>query len=169
MHSTYPIKETVKILTITKQKEKINFQIRHPENVLAIIGIAVTCDKIADHLDPVGGADIPNKGSIAGYVSLSVPQKGDVVFGDDVQLDNNDYADLIEKAVWGLAQDISGAKKRDYYLKTFLPVNKTLLEGFYEDIYSPSLTSFTGEVLPFLYRVRVYIRYQVTPDKPQTT
>jgi hypothetical protein len=163
MHSDYPIKETVKVLTVTKQQQKINFQIRHPENVFAIIGIAITCDKISDQADP-GVPDFVNKGSMAGFLSLAIPQKGDVVFSDDVQIDNNEYADLVEKAVWGLALDISGAKKRDYYLKTFIKIDKAVLEGFYEDTYSPSITSNTGELLSYLYKIRIYVRYQMTSD-----
>lgn len=47
MSKLHPIKETVKVLYITKPNQKIRFQIRHPENVYAITGIAVTCSLAA--------------------------------------------------------------------------------------------------------------------------
>ncbi|MDP1800827.1 MAG: hypothetical protein Q8L81_05715 [Bacteroidota bacterium] len=150
------IKETVKVITITKQLQKINFQIRHPENVFAIIGIAVTCDKIGEFTGDI----LPPKGNTAGNISLSIAQKGDVVFSDDVKIDSNDYADIPEKRVYGLQFDIASAKKRQLYFKTFYRIDKALLEGFYEDTYSPSMAS-DGVELP-LYKIRIYIRYQVS-------
>ena len=157
MHKPYPIKETVRTIVITKQKQKINFQIRHPENVSHIIAIAVTCDKIGEHVDPA----VEDKGNMAGHIVLSLPQKGDVIYSDDVRIDNNDYADIMEKTVWGLQLPIGQAKPRDYFFKTCFPVDKAVLEGFYEDFYSPQLTIDTGEVLHSLYKIRVYIRYQI--------
>lgn len=161
MHKEYSIKETVKIITVTKQKQKINFQIRHPENVHAVIGIAVTSNLISESAG--GGLDFVDKGNTAGYLALCIPQKGDVVFGDDVKVDNNDYADIPEKAVYGLQLNIASAKERDYYFKTYYKIDKAVLEGFYEDTYSPELTGEHGEPKPYLYKIRIYLRYQVHP------
>lgn len=164
MYKGRTIKETVRTIVITKQKQKINFQIRHPENVSEVIGIAITCDKISDPVDPVLG----HKGNMAGHVSLSIPQKGDVVYSDDVKIDDNDYADIVEKTVWGLQLNISSAKPRDYFFKTSYVIDKAVLEGFYEDFYSPNLTTDTGEVLPFLYKIRIYLRYKVKETEKPT-
>ncbi len=150
------IKETVKVITITKQLQKINFQIRHPENVFAIVGIAVTCNKIPEFT----GDLLPSKGNTAGHISMAIAQKGDVVFSDDVKVDANDYADIPEKRVYCLQFDIASAKKRQLYFKTFYRIDKALLECFYEDSYSPTLTNIEGIVLPYLYKIRIYIRYQ---------
>lgn len=158
MHAEYHTKETVKVLVITKQKQKIRFQIRHPENVYAISGIAITSNLTPD--DPGFGHIMEDKGNTAGHLALSIPQKGDIVFGEDVMLDNNDYADLPEKMVYGFTLDISQAKKRQHYFNTNYKIDKAVLEGYYEDIYSPELIS-GGISKPFLYKVRIYIRYQV--------
>jgi len=159
MKKVYPIKETVKVITVTKPYQKINFQIRHPENMEAIIGIAVTSDKMPDAPPPAStGAPL---GSMVGQLSLSIPQKGDIVFGDDVMIDNNDYSDLTEKTVFGLIYDISQSKKKGLYFETLYPVDKAMLEGYYEDVYAPSLFNSHGDFLPYLYKIRIYIRYKV--------
>lgn len=162
MYKKHSIKETVKVLTVTKQKQKIRFQIRHPENAHSIIAIAVTSNLIIDN---PGFGDIgENKGNTAGHLSLSIPQKGDIVFGEDVMLDNNDYADLPEKVVNIITSDVSKAKKRQFYFKTRYQIDKAVLEGFYEDIYSPDLNDGKGLPKTYLYKVSIYIRYQVNPD-----
>lgn len=165
MHSEYTIKETIKVLTVVRQKQKIRFQIRHPENAESIIGIAVTSNLIPD--PPVFGDISPDKGITAGHIALSIPQKGDVVFGDDVRADNNDYSDLLEKMVYGLTLDISQAKKRDYYFYTLYKIDKAVLEGFYEDIYSPEYNNTEGVPKSYLYKIRIYIRYQMKMVAPK--
>lgn len=161
MSEKYHIKETVKVITVTKQKQKINFQIRHPENVHAVIGIAVTSNLISDPegIDPT----VPPKGNTAGHLAISIPQKGDVVYGDDVKLDNNDYADIPEKTVYGIQFNIASAKKRQLYFNTFYKIDKAVLEGFYEDTYSPELNGGDGLPKAYLYKIRIYLRYQVYP------
>lgn len=158
MSLPFSIKETVKVLNVTKPLQKINFQIRHPENVIALIGIAVTSNLVPLPLRP-GDVD---KGNTAGNLSLAISQKGDVAFGEDVKIDNNDYADLPEKMVYGWAASIESAKKRQFYFETFYKVDKALLEGFYEDIYSPPFqTDDKGIPYPKLYKVSIYLRYKV--------
>lgn len=165
MSRKYHIKETVKVITVTKQNQKINFQIRHPENVHAVIGIAVTSNLISD--PEVMGYDAVSKGNTAGYLALSIPQKGDVVFGEDVKVDINEYADIPERDVYKLSFTIASAKKRQLYFNTFYKIDKAVLEGFYEDIYSPNLFDGGGLPLIYLYKVRIYIRYQVFDDTPK--
>jgi hypothetical protein len=167
MYTEYHIKETVTVLTVTKQKQKIRFQIRHPENVYSITGIAVTSNLLPDVVDmgrDLGGVD---KGITAGHLALSLPQKGDIVYGDDVRLDDNNYGDFLEREVYQVITDISFAKKRDYYLRSNFKINKAILEGFYEDIYSPDLTNTEGVPKAYLYKIRVYIRYQMKTIEPK--
>lgn len=156
MSSVYPIKETVKVITITQPLQKINFQIRHPENVFALTGIAVTSNLIGRSRD-----DKSYNGSISGNLSLAISQKGDVAFGEDVMTDDNDYADITEKSFNGLTASILSAKKRQFYFETFYKINKALLEGFYEDVYAPR-SGEGREPLPYLYKIRIYLRYQVS-------
>ena len=162
MHAEYHTKETVKVLTVTKVKQKIRFQIRHPENVYAITSIAVTTNLITDN--PGFGHIGENKGNTAGHLALSIPQKGDIVFGDDVMVDNGDYSDLPEKMVYNIRLDISQAKKRQHYFNTNYKIDKAVLEGYYEDIYSPELNNSDGVPKPYLYKIRIYIRYQINRE-----
>lgn len=165
MHRDYSIKETVKVLTVTKQKQKIRFQIRHPENAESIIGIAVTSNLIDDN--PGFGQIGEVKSNTAGHLALSIPQKGDIVFGDDVKVDNNTYSDLTEELVYNLKLDISQAGKRDYYFHTLYKIDKAVLEGYYEDLYSPELNNADGIPKPYLYKIRIYIRYQMKSIVPK--
>jgi len=160
MSAIYPIKETVKVITVTKQNQKIHFQLRHPENVSTMIGIAVTASlsTLSDIVPPVPAL---NDSNMAGHLSLALPQKGDVVFSDDVKIDNNDYADIPEKIIYGLQSNIAASKKRQYYFETEYKTDRAVLEGYYEDIFAPSLTDENGILKPFLYKVRIYVRYQV--------
>ncbi|MGZ3931678.1 MAG: hypothetical protein ACXVNO_01440 [Bacteroidia bacterium] len=155
MKPAYPIRDTVMIITVTKPLQKLRFQIRHPENVSEIIGIAVT--STLDKEDST-------KGNTCGYLTLSLPQKGDVAYSEDVRLDNEDFSDLAEINVWGLVSDIMYSKKNQMYFETSYPVDKAILEGFYEDTYSPIAFNPIGEPKPVLYKIRVYLRYKVKEE-----
>jgi len=171
MAKEYSIKEIVKTIVVTKQLQKINFQIRHPENVCHIIGIAVTSNLISDPVNSVMTVDSdgnpisipdPDKGNTAGYLALSIAQKGDVIYSEDVSLDNNDYSDIPEKNLSNYYANIGQSAKHDKYLKTCIKTDKSVVEGYYEDTYSPNLSiegSYTPK--PYLYNVNIYIRYKV--------
>lgn len=157
MKPAYPIKDTVTIITVTKPLQKIRFQVRHPEYASELIGIAVTAT-----LDK----EDPSKGNTCGYLTLTLPQKGDVAYSEDVRLDNNDFSDLMEINVWGLTADVMSSKKNQFYFETCFPIDKAIMEGFYEDTYSPITFLATGEPKPFLYRIRIYARYKLK-DEPE--
>lgn len=189
------IKNTVKVLTINKPNQKIRFQIRHPENVYAIIGIAVTCSLTADGSIP---AEVPipkalakdlvipivtlntttastgnfpisnNIKDVAGHLTLAITDKGDVVYTDDVRIDNNDYSELVEKnlipSFVPKEQYLSGKGK--FYFETKFLVTDAILEGYYEDLFFPksALSDVSGYSMKNLYQVNVYIRYQTTQE-----
>lgn len=164
MSNRYPIKETVKVLSITKPNQKIRFQIRHPENVYAVIGIAVTCSLGLSGKDGDMASGQRAIKNMAGHLTLAIAEKGDVIFTDDVQLDNNNYSDALERKVFGTFIPkfyyLSGRGKP--YFETNYLVTESILEGYYEDAFFPKLKPNeeppNGKE-PF-YQVRVYIRYQ---------
>lgn len=155
MTSKFPIKITVTTLIVKKPFQKINFQVRHPENTESIIGIAVTCNLSLGFFDPALGFLTDT----AGYLSLAVPQSGDVVYGEDVKQDNNDYSDIPTKMIYGLVHPIGEAKKRDFFLSTHIKTDKAMLEGFYEDILSQNPIPDIGIPL-YPYRIKIYLKYQ---------
>lgn len=202
MSSRYSIKNTVKIISITKPNQKIRFQIRHPENVFAIIGIAVTCSlttkrtrslvgtiatnpiqlseaivAVATPKDiTIGSEVIPkevglinvainnNLSDVAGHLTLAIAEKGDVVYTEDVRVDNNDYSELLEKnlipSIAPKEQYLSGKGK--FYFETLFLITDALLEGYYEDLFftAPLLKDETIYSDVVLYQVKIYIRYQ---------
>lgn len=168
MSNRYPIKETVKVLTITKPNQKIRFQIRHPENVYAIIGIAVTCSLGLSGKDGDMASGQRAIKNMAGHLTLAIAEKGDVIFTDDVQVDTNNYTDLIEKRIIGSFfpgfYNWSGTGK--VYFETNYLVTESILEGYYEDAFFPKLTlnDDPPNRAETLYQVRVYLRYQTLKE-----
>ena len=202
MSSRYSIKNTVKIVSINKPNQKIRFQIRHPENVYAIIGIAVTCSltskrtrSVVNSIETnpiqlsdasiaveipkdiiIGSEVIPkNVGQIevsvksgvsdvAGHLTLAIAEKGDVVYTEDVRVDNNDYSELLEKnlipSFVPKEQYLSGKGK--FYFETLFLITDAILEGYYEDLFftAPLLKDETMYNTADLYQVKIYIRYQ---------
>lgn len=189
MSHRHPIKETVKVLYITKPNQKIRFQIRHPENVYSITGIAVTCS-LAARRKVKGGA-----GSNAGTLHLAIAEKGDVAFTEDVRVDINNYFDFTEQQVSriGISEGISFEGKRLTYFETNFKITDAIIEGYYEDSFLTRYGFFINtesvfaeaiatrvkgvviipgtEINPIrdnlLYKVTVYIRYAtLKPSEP---
>lgn len=156
MSQKFVIKTTVTTLIVKKPLQKINFQIRHPENTQAIIGIAVTCNLSFGFYDPALGTTKDT----AGNLSLAIPQKGDVVYGEDVKLDNNDYSDIPTKMIYGIIHPIGEAKKRNFFFQTDIKTDKAILEGFYEDVFAADAPPDSGLPSAYPYRIKIYLRYQ---------
>jgi hypothetical protein len=158
MSSRYSIKNTVKILSITKPNQKIRFQIRHPENVYAVTGISVTCSLAID-TDPKNAIS-----DLAGHLVLAILNKGDVVYVEDVRVDNNNYSEHLEKnlipSFAPQEQYLSGKGK--FYFETFFKIKEGVLEGYYEDLFlkPPVLIIPIIGNTPITYQVKIYIRYQ---------
>jgi len=162
MSSKFPIKTTVTTLIVKNPFQKINFQIRHPENTESIIGIAVTCNLSFGFFDPALGIIKDT----AGYLSLAIPQQGDVVYGEDVKLDNNDYSDITTKMIFGIVHPVGEAKKRDFFLSTHIRTDKAMLEGFYEDVFAHNSIPDMG-IPVYPYRIKIYLKYQKTREETQ--
>lgn len=140
--ATY-LKDQIKTIRITKPNQKIRFQVRHPENALSLVGIAVSCNAYAfRELDII-------KGKTAGHLSLMIAEKGDVAFGEDVQIDNNQYNDLTEKRCWfEAAKTISKIGKRLSYFETNYKITQALMEGYYEDTFLGNVSlNATGAIV----------------------
>jgi hypothetical protein len=179
-----PIKDKVTVLQITKPNQKIRFQIRHPENMYAIIGIYVTCSltyllnniEIGNQARLLAPENLGNSqstiGNLAGMLSLAIPEKGDVVFSDDVKIDTNTYADLEEINLFGrqYQKPYHFYGKQTSYFKTHYLISDALLEGYYENVFSASGINPPGSPLQRInpnrsaYQVNIYIRYQTLPS-----
>lgn len=189
MSKLHPVKETVKVLYITKPNQKIRFQIRHPENVYAITGIAVTCTLGAKRKEKVSTA------SNAGTLHLAIAAKGDVAFTEDVKVDSNNYSDFTEGQTFtmSIVKGIASEGRRLSYFETEYKITDAIMEGYYEDNflteygYAINLEAALAEAIPLrekgiviipgseispikekqLYKVTVYIRYStIKPEEP---
>lgn len=141
------LKYTVTVLPVNRIKEKIRFQIRHPENVSCITGIAVTTSLK------------PWKGDV-GLLTLSIPGKGDVFFSQEVKEVETNYNELIQPGIFNPTPKIySGGKRLHTYFDTNVPVTESLLEGFYES-FVPLAGGMTAGKPIEVYRVTIYLRYE---------
>lgn len=127
--SLYP-RVTIKKLLITKPNQKIRFQIRHPENAAHIIGLTATCSQYPQSTFTL------TRGSTVGYLTLSIAEKGDLAFGQDVKWDKNTLQDITEKKCQAFqATPIAKIATQQSYFETDLEITKAVMEGFYEDVF----------------------------------
>lgn len=125
----------IKTLLISKPNQKLRFQIRHPENAERIIGLATSCSHFAQSVFDLA------KGSTVGYLTLSIAEKGDLAFGQDVKWDKNEYQDITEKNCRALhGNTLSKIGTRQSYFETDLEITKAVMEGFYEDVFLGPIT-----------------------------
>lgn len=174
------IQTKVNTLIIKKPFEKIRFQIRHPENAFAVIGIAISTNLYLLNLNGgfnVGGMSgssptLPatidtNLETIAGKINLAIPDKGDVVYTDDVHISNNNFIDISQSRINAtlstlnfiqVNQNFSVSGKQFTFFETFYKIKSAILEGYYESNYlPPPPIQFSTP----LYQVKVYIKYQM--------
>ncbi len=157
MSNRHPIKEKVILLNITKPKQKIRFQIRHPETVNSIIGLAVTSN--LSYLI----TSKTNYGNTAGVLTIAIAQQGDISYSEAVRIDNNDYVDFTEKTIYNTNSEVELTKigKRITYFETHFPIKEAISEGYYEDVFlkDPLLIEEFISKGDVFYQVRIYIRY----------
>jgi hypothetical protein len=115
----------------------------------------------------VGQIEVSEKNGVsdvAGHLTLAIAEKGDVVYTEDVRVDNNDYSELLEKnlipSFVPKEQYLSGKGK--FYFETLFLITDAILEGYYEDLFftAPQLKNETVYNDAALYQVKIYIRYQ---------
>jgi hypothetical protein len=163
MSNRHPIKEKVILLNITKPSQKIRFQLRHPETVNSIIGIAVTSN-LSYLITPK-----TNYGNTAGVLTIAIAQQGDVSYCEAVSVDNNDYLDFTEKIIYNnnTKLEINIVGKQLTYFETHFPIKEAISEGYYEDVFlkDPLLIEEFISKGDVFYQVRIYIRY----DNSETT
>jgi hypothetical protein len=137
------LKDQIKTLLIAKPNQKIRFQVRHPENAIRLVGIAVSCN--AYTLKEFALI----KGKTAGHLSLIIAEKGDVAFGEDVTIDNNQYRDITEKRCWfEPMKSLSKIGKRLSYFETDYTITQAIMEGYYEDVFLNSVSlSASGAIV----------------------
>ncbi len=154
----YYFKDTIKTILVSKANQKIRFQIRHPENALRIVGIAVTCNAHQQsNLDKI-------KGNVAGYLSLAIAEKGDVAFGEDVKIEPIKYCELLENNIFSqLSSSFSINGKQQSYFETNYKITHAILEAYYEDVFLSNLLFNTSGVNVSITSTSVY------PFNPNST
>ncbi len=139
-------KYKVVVIPVYKQKEKIRFQVKHPEDVDCITGIAIT-----------NNATI-SKGDLAA-LTLSIPAKGDVFFIDAFPLETAKHNELM--GLDGIFKSVSNvflAGKRREYFETNIAITGKIMEGYLES--NSDLGGAAAGDLPEAYRVVLYLRYE---------
>ncbi len=154
------LKYTLTTLPITKVFQRIRFQIRVPENLYAITGIVATVSlaelAVKKGIDP---------GHCAGSLSLALPDKGDVVFNDEVRLGHHDFLDFFEKIVQAnpAPNFFWFSATRYSYFDTFYKIKDALIEGYYESYFRPLAVPEPGRTF---YKLNIYIRYITKEPQP---
>ena len=151
------IKRTVQVLSISKVSQKIAFQVRHPENAKTLLGIYVTTT-----LSRAIKTDA--RITVAGNLSLARPGKGDVIYTQDVKVDNNQTNDQTTNASGALADDehfTRNGTQRSFY-ETNLCIHDAIWDGLYDDIYL-SYASMLKEA-PY-YKITLYLIYELYPER----
>lgn len=124
------IKIVVHTETIHKAGAKRMFQIRLPQNALALDGVSVTGSKTALTTD----LNLSNKNRYCGWLTLQVGEKdncyADLVPFANAELNVHNPSERVgidaEKAWW-----FSGTKSR--FFSVGVPIKNKLIEGYYED------------------------------------
>ena len=179
MEQVRHIKYVVKVISITKAAQKIHFTVRHPENATCLSGIAITgtC-----YLRRLINRDMITKtvNDITGFLSLAIPNKGDVFYSDHIKIETDNFLDKKEQLIGSafLAKKFEFAGKRAEYFDTDIPITDALMEGYYEDVSAANNTTIVFNSTPRLdinpvlatfqqvhnnpeanYKVRLYLRY----------
>ena len=168
----------VKVISITKAAQKIHFTVRHPENATCLSGIAITATCYVRRLI---NRDMVTRtvNDMTGFLSLAIPNKGDVFYSDHIKIETDNFLDKTEQLTRSilLGQKFEFAGKRAEYFDTEMPITDALMEGYYEDVSSGNNTSIVFNSTPRLdinlqlptlqqvrnpvanYKVRLYLRY----------
>lgn len=167
MEKEHKIKHVVKVLSITKQFQKIHFTLRHPENALYLSGIAVTGTKVYE-----AGLEGITRPDSAGFLSLAIPEKGDVFYTEQVKSEKSKFLDFAEQrlALGFLKNAFGFSGKRKTYFDTCVPITEALMEGYYEDTsFVPVIIflAFSPPPPPSItpYTITLYLRYVMNEDQ----
>ena len=128
----------IHIEEIKKQGAKVQFQIKLPSTAKKVYGILITTNPYSDNAIPPDGEDNPpNEGgtSEVGWLTLRIPEKRDVFYAEAIRPSSSYENDFHSIKKQGLAQEFEWwfkGTKREFF-KVTVPIEDTIIEGFYED------------------------------------
>lgn len=120
---------------ITKKGAKLQFQIKLPNTIKAVTGIAITASKTGKVRGSKDGK--PPFTEYAGWLQLQIPEKRDAFYSDLVRFSTHKKQPLgtlpqqelglsVQNAWW-----FSGTQHR--FFNITIPVERTIIEGYFED------------------------------------
>lgn len=147
MNQQQQIRLVVKTIKVRKLTELIRFQVRHPENAHALVGISVSSSK-----------ELPIP-IVFGQLELFISDPGDLAFTEELRFDSNRYRDLLENNInippafeaFGWA----GTNRSSF--QTHYRISQAMMEGIYQDFSqeSPDGIRFNA------YTVNLYLHYEL--------
>jgi len=167
MEKNRNIKYVVKVIYITKPLQKIHFTVRHPENACYLSGIKVSTNNILGEILKVG--QIQN--DVTGFLSLAIPQEGDVFYTEEVFSEIPDYAAIVLKELSAMELGGKTPRKKNDYFNTCVQINEAIMEGYYEDtafsmVLSPVKPKGEFDIRKINpYKITLYLRYQLKEEK----
>lgn len=127
---------------VRKRNGKIQFQIKLPTTIKKITGVRSVIDTRNTFRNVRGFVALDQ---FKGSVSLWIPQARDVFFAGEVLESNGKVSGIFRKPEFGFVHSdafwISG--RRPELLSVEVPVNNTLIEGYYEDASSDQMQGYT--------------------------
>jgi len=167
MEKNRNIKYVVKVIYITKPLQKIHFTVRHPENACYLSGIKVNTNNILAKI--VRDGQIQN--DVTGFLSLAIPQEGDVFYTEEVFSEIPDYAALVLNELNAIESGGKNPRKKNDYFNTCVQITEAMMEGYYEDaafgmVLSPVKPKGGFDIRKInFYKITLYLRYQLKEEK----
>lgn len=118
----------IHIEEINARSEKIQFQIKLPVTAHCVTGILATVNPNSEGI-PVEGEEDPHVKN-TGALWLRIPEHRDVFFADDVKENNH-----VQRGWWFTSW-------KHNFLSINVPIEDTIIEGFYVDETPPSIISY---------------------------
>ncbi len=145
------VKYLVKAIEIGDKQLKVNFQVRHPENCIALTGIACYVRFRSVNIPGVSSPSFTGAGSL----QLFHPEGSDTLYAEIPYFLDDYYYEPLD-SLSDQPINVDGFNTGKYYQDVYIPVKETFLEGFYEDWFN------AGSEVAFYthYAVMLYLRYE---------
>ncbi len=141
---------------ITKQGAKHQFQVKLPETAIEVCGVLVTLNPRQETVLPMGqeGIAIPERGSLW----LRIPESRDVFYATIEGFPRHyhpDFYQIPEPGITGLTDWWFRGRRREFFAVS-VPVEDTLIEGYYIDHATEAQTD---------YDLRVYLKLEIDQNQ----
>lgn len=140
---------------IKKKGAKVQFQIKLPITVTDVTGLLITAT-----VNERQKEDLPTAVSYCGWIRLRLPGKRDVFYSELVHFSNHIEELRTKLPEFGLGITakkewwFNGTKREFFNIN--VPIENTLIEGYYEDHSKKSIKAYT---------LRVYLEMTVESEK----